>query len=309
MVRIKLSLLLLLLLLAAAGAKSLGLADLDALWREAQSWLRQEAAAVKTQIATATQAISVTQSVTATQSTRQTPIASKAKTASTKARISAGETFTFREAKSVLREQVLPLHPRTLYCDCPLAGSRKHLAPDLAACNYQVRKDKERAARLEWEHVVPASEFGHQMQCWRQGGRKNCSGRDARFDRFEGDLHNLYPSVGEVNADRGNLRFGMIAGKQSQIQGYGQCEMRIDFKKRVVEPPARARGVIARTYLYMAQKHGIKLSSHQRQLFEAWHKQYPAQKWECMRHTRVAEIQGDANPWLLAACGGQHALR
>lgn len=211
------------------------------------------------------------------------------------------EVFTFREAKVVLREQLLPLHPRTLYCDCPVTGKGKKLAPNLAACGYQTRKDAERAARLEWEHVVPASEFGQQLQCWQQGGRKNCSGKDARFDRFEGDLHNLYPTVGEVNGDRGNLRFGMVSSQQAH--SYGQCAMRIDFKGRLAEPPAHARGIVARTYLYMADKHGIKLAPRQRQLFEAWHRQYPVVDWECRRHTRVSEIQGDSNPLLVAACG------
>lgn len=49
---------------------------------------------------------------------------------------------------------------------------------DLASCGYQVRKQQNRAERIEWEHIVPAWVFGHQRQCWQQGGRKNCVSSD-----------------------------------------------------------------------------------------------------------------------------------
>ncbi len=40
------------------------------------------------------------------------------------------------------------------------------------SCGYKVRKNENRARRIEWEHVVPARQFGHQRQCWQDGGRK-----------------------------------------------------------------------------------------------------------------------------------------
>lgn len=213
--------------------------------------------------------------------------------------VSQASDYSFREAKVVMREQILPLHPETLYCGCPVILAGKKPYPNLEACGYQVRKQAERAARLEWEHVVPASDFGQQRQCWQQGGRKACSGKDAAFDRFEGDLHNLYPTVGEVNGDRGNFRFGMVSGPAAS---YGQCTMRIDFKGRVAEPPPRARGVVARTSLYIAAKHGLKLSDRQRQLFEAWDRQFPVAHWECQRNARIRQLQGDSNSYVARGC-------
>jgi len=60
------------------------------------------------------------------------------------------------------------------------------------------------------------------------------------------DMHNLAPSIGAVNALRSNFNFAMLPGVEST---FGSCEMKIEGKR--VEPPEAARGIIARTYLYM----------------------------------------------------------
>ncbi len=115
--------------------------------------------------------------------------------------------------------------------------------PDLTSCGYQVRKNSERASRIEWEHVVPAWSFGHQRQCWQDGGRKNCV-KDPVYRRMESDLHNLQPAIGEVNGDRGNFMYGQWSGGEQQ---YGQCAMKVDFKNKLAEPPAPVHGSICVT--------------------------------------------------------------
>ncbi len=82
--------------------------------------------------------------------------------------------------------------PGSFYCGCKINWQGKKGVPDLNSCGYQARKNANRAARIEWEHVMPAWEFGHQHQCWQNGGRKNCS-KDADYRRIESDLHNLQP--------------------------------------------------------------------------------------------------------------------
>ncbi len=54
--------------------------------------------------------------------------------------------------------------------------------------------------------------------------------------------------VGEVNGDRGNFMYSQWNGGEGQ---YGQCTMKVDFKDKIAEPPARVCGAIARTYFYM----------------------------------------------------------
>ncbi|UJR55894.1 deoxyribonuclease I [Dickeya zeae] len=188
--------------------------------------------------------------------------------------------------------------PGTFYCGCIINWQGKKGTPDLASCGYQVRKDANRAHRIEWEHVVPAWQFGNQRQCWQDGGRKNCT-KDDVYRQMETDLHNLQPSIGEVNGDRGNFMYSQWHGGERQ---YGQCEMKIDFKNQLAEPPERARGAIARTYFYMRDRYHLNLSRQQTQLFDVWSKQYPVTAWECTREKRIAAIQGNHNPYVQEAC-------
>ena len=188
--------------------------------------------------------------------------------------------------------------PGSFYCGCKISWQGKKGIPDLNSCGYQVRKNANRAGRIEWEHVMPAWEFGHQRQCWQNGGRKNCS-KDADYRRIESDLHNLQPAIGEVNGDRGNFAYSQWNGGEQQ---YGQCAMKVDFKNKQAEPPARARGAIARTYFYMRDQYHLRLSRQQTQLFTVWDKLYPVSSWECERDQRIARAQGNHNPYVQQAC-------
>ena len=186
----------------------------------------------------------------------------------------------------------------SFYCGCDIQWQGKKGLPDLEACKYKVRKQEKRANRIEWEHVVPAWQFGHQLQCWQQGGRKNCK-KNKQFKMMEADLHNLVPAIGEVNGDRSNYRFSDWNGVPQQ---YGQCEMVVDFKQRKVQPPKSVRGHIARTYLYMHERYDFSLSSSQKKLYQAWHKMYQPDAWECERNKRISKIQKIDNSFITEAC-------
>lgn len=190
---------------------------------------------------------------------------------------------TFVQAKKMAAE-LYKQHPVTFYCECPIIYRGKKLTPDLEACGYQVRKQESRANRIEWEHIVPAWEFGHQRQCWQKGGRKNCVDNDPVFARMEGDMHNLVPSVGEVNGDRANYRYSEWNAKPDQ---YGKCEMVVDFKARRAQPPSHSRGAIARTYFYMQERYQLTIAEQQRKLFEVWNKKYPVTPGNVSATTRL----------------------
>lgn len=202
----------------------------------------------------------------------------------------------FRQAK-VVASQINADAP-DFYCGCTINWQGKKGVPDLKSCGYSVRKNANRAGRIEWEHVVPAWEFGHQRQCWQEGGRKNCA-KDPVYRRIESDLHNLQPAIGEVNGDRNNFQYSQWNGGE---QPYGQCAMKVDFKQKLAEPPARTRGAIARTYFYMRDRYQLRLSRQQTQLFSAWDKLYPVSVWECERDSRIAQVQGNHNPYVQRAC-------
>tara|TARA_R110002051_G_scaffold325834_1_gene431949 strand:+ start:110818 stop:111585 length:768 start_codon:yes stop_codon:yes gene_type:complete len=166
---------------------------------------------------------------------------------------------------------------------------------DLASCGYQIRAQAVRAERLEWEHVMPAWAFGHQRQCWQQGGRKNCIRTDPVFRAMEADMHNLWPTVGEVNADRSNYNYGQLT---STPYRYGACTSRVDFKERVAEPRDEAKGTVARIQFYMHDRYGLSMSRQQQQLLMAWYGQYPVTEPERVRDQRIAAVMGHSNPYV-----------
>lgn len=166
---------------------------------------------------------------------------------------------------------------------------------------------------MEREHVVPAQNFGRAFVEWREGapecrdgdgipfkGRK-CAGIASRqFRRMEADLHNLFPSVGCVNAKRSNFNFTELPSSAETPFG-PTCP--IKFQERRVEPPDPAKGVVARAYLYMDWAYDeYQMSKQQRRVMEAWDAAHPPDGWECERNRRIRRVQGNGNPFVEAKC-------
>lgn len=214
---------------------------------------------------------------------------------------SSRDVQTFAKAKTELID-IYKNNPEIeeFYCGCDFKFVERKSEIDFKSCGYEVRKNEERAKRIEWEHVMPAHNFGKQLQCWEEGGRKNCGGI-AKFDVMEGDMHNLQPSIGEVNGDRSNFRFSDFTKKFDQ---YGRCEFAVDFKRRQVQPRKEVKGVIARTYLYMESRYGIVIASQEKKLMNEWNRLYPPKKWECQRNQIIAKRQGNDNPFITQQCQG-----
>ena len=110
-------------------------------------------------------------------------------------------------------------------------------------------------------------------------------------------MHNLVPSIGEVNGDRSNYRFSEWNGTATK---YGQCEIVIDFKGRKVQPPEQSKGQIARSYLYMADQYSLSLSlsKKDKKLFRAWNNQFPSTPWECTKNELIKAQQGNVNRFI-----------
>lgn len=209
----------------------------------------------------------------------------------------------FGEAKQAAK-RIFSDHRKTFYCGCKYD---KHGKINLRSCGYRIQKDKRRARRLEWEHIVPVSLWGQHFDCWREPicckgkscyrGRACCRKIDKKFSKLEADLHNIVPAIGEVNALRSNYRFGLLP--HIPLGQFGVCEVKIDDETRRVEPPSTVRGIIARAYLYMADEYDIPLSHAQRKLFSAWNIQHPPEDQERSWDNQVAYIQGNHNTYIL----------
>ena len=210
---------------------------------------------------------------------------------------------TFTEAKKYAK-QIFEESPHTFYCGCRYD---KHNKINLKSCGYEIQKDKRRAARLEWEHIMPVSLWGKDLDCWKKTvcckekkecykGRSCCRTKDPHFAAMEADLHNIVPEIGELNQLRSNYRFGVLP--EVKEGRFGRCEIKIDADLRRVEPRDEVKGTVARAYLYMADQYGITLSNSQRKLYTSWDKLYPPTSWEISWDEKVAKIQGNHNRFI-----------
>lgn len=216
----------------------------------------------------------------------------------------------FSKAKK-LAEKIHAENPLTIYCGCRYEKKKV----DFQSCGYLPRSKKPSGARLEWEHVVPAESFGQSFAEWREGGPKchrkgrafkgrKCAEKNADFNHMEADLYNLWPEIGELNRLRSNFSMAALGGAAGNppAKSFGGCQAVLGERK--FEPMDRAKGIVARTYMYMNQAYpgrGI-ISEKNEQLFAAWDKQFPVTAWECKRGEKVRAVQGNENPVLKARC-------
>jgi len=208
---------------------------------------------------------------------------------------------SFGEAKVQARRSIYhdqnQSEPGTLYCGCKWIWTGKTGGRvDLDSCGYMPRKNANRAARIEWEHIVPAWVMGHQRQCWQNGGRKNCTKTDPVFRVMEANLFNLAPAIGEVNGDRSNYLYGMVS--RTMPNQYGQCTTRTDFKERTTEPRDKVKGFVARVTFYMYDHYGLSMSKAQQRILMAWNHQFPVAAWERELDNRIAKLMGHHNRYV-----------
>ena len=217
------------------------------------------------------------------------------------------ELDSFSTAKKILEKQVYNNHRATLYCGATFNAKKKVTPPK----DFTTTKYVKRAKKVEWEHVVPAENFGRTFNEWRDGhkqcvnskgkpfkGRRCAEKVNAEYRYMQADMFNLYPAIGAVNALRSNYNFTMLPSVKSD---FGSCAMKIDNRK--AEPPIDARGKIARTYLYMDSAYKrYTMSKSQPQLMSARDKMYPLSAWECARAKKITNLQQSDNKIVESRC-------
>jgi len=212
---------------------------------------------------------------------------------------------SFFKSKQTLRDYIYDDNQITFYCNNPYYKKRVGRYPKLFITqnnsiytprNIYTKKGKinKRARMVEWEHVMPAHNFGRHLDCWKKGGRKECR-NDKLFNIMEGDMHNLVPSIGEVNGDRLNFKYSHNTPNKRQ---YGECPVEIDFKYRRISVKQDIHGDIARIYFYMSDKYNINLSKKEIKLFTAWNIEDPVDAWEIEKNKRVHATQGNYNKYI-----------
>lgn len=214
---------------------------------------------------------------------------------------------SFNKAKKSLERQVYFDHRVTLYCGASFDAKKRIDLP----LGFMTPAHEKRSGKVEWEHAVPTENFGRAFSEWRDGdpqcvdnrgqsfkGRKCAEKVNMEYRYMQSDMYNLFPAIGSVNAVRSNFRYAELPGKPAS---FGTCDAKVSGDR--FEPPARAKGQVARAALYMDEAYPkFNLSKQQRQLFQSWNKMHPVDAWECARAKRIEKIQGNENRFAKEPC-------
>ena len=217
---------------------------------------------------------------------------------------------SFSKAKQFLLKDVYTDYFKTVYCHATYHPENKKILTYPLFFDRTIMQN--RSDRIEYEHIVPAENFGGILPEWKNGhkscqtkgkpykGRRCAEKANHSFKLMQADMYNLYPAIGSVNGVRSNKQFVQLP--RFVPSSFGTCHFKISDDK--AEPPNRSKGIVARTHLYFDEVYfpQFKLSNKQTLLMIEWHLKYPVTQWECIRTYRIEQIQKSENLITKQAC-------
>jgi deoxyribonuclease-1 len=221
----------------------------------------------------------------------------------------------FNNAKTAALGLWWDIGPSSFYCRCPYRLASKeekqirkgNLWVIGSVCGYEAKdpitskgKPNARAMRIEWEHIVPADWIATGFGC-QDKTRAECRSIDG-YNEAEGDLFNLVPAVGELNGDRSARLYNIIP---DEVRAYGTCDFEVvttgegePHIRGAAEPMPSIRGDVARVWLYMSGRYGVKMSPEYGALMESWSAADPVDNAERIRHDIIVVKMGWKNSFV-----------
>lgn len=139
-------------------------------------------------------------------------------------------------------------------------------------------------------YVYPLGDVRTALDC---GTSRECE-QDNRYRQIASDLHNMVPVRTRTEMARRNVRYEDLGESVST----DECGMR--ESAGFFEPPKRVKGDVARTVAYMVDTYGLPWLGA-KPVFKGWNRLDPPDDTELTRHRRIAEIQGNENPFVTDA--------
>lgn len=206
----------------------------------------------------------------------------------------------FNNSKKILKKFEI-FNKETLYCGCAIKNEKY---VDKESCGYVPPSSSTRGGKVEWEHVVPASALSEGIAynksiCGKKNKRTCLETSDPEYAFRTADLYNLYAEDGLVNMLRSDKPHEELS---TSDKSFGKCDIKIN--KHGFTPRKEAKGIVARTYLYMdkAYPSAHVISNKNRKLYDAWNKMYPVTKEECSRAKFIESLQKNENSFVKLPC-------
>jgi deoxyribonuclease-1 len=136
-------------------------------------------------------------------------------------------------------------------------------------------------------YVYPLADIRAALKC---GTSRQCE-KDNNYRQIASDLHNMIPVRTRTEMKRRSIQYENL-GPATKADDCGIRESAGFF-----EPPGRVKGDVARTVAYMVDTYGLPWLGAT-PVFQGWNHMDPPDDTELTRHRRVAEIQGNENPFV-----------
>lgn len=136
---------------------------------------------------------------------------------------------------------------------------------------------------LNCEHTHPQSKFNSRFP--------------TEYQR--NDLHHLYPAYSKANSTRSNLPFGEVNGKPANNCADSLIGTIDGTNQKGFEPPETHKGNVARALFYFSVRYDVAIPDYEEKFLRQWHLSDPVDQDEKDRDARIAEIQGNHNPFVV----------
>jgi len=146
--------------------------------------------------------------------------------------------------------------------------------------------------RRSVEHVMAADWMAEHFGC---PNRNECA--NATYKHAEGDLHNLWLAVKNINSSRSDHVFGETDDGQARFDYCPDFVRTYSPKPILVEPRDSVKGNIARTLFYMGDEYGFGLKG-MTPMLKRWNRLDPPTEHEYWRNDRIFILQGTRNRFI-----------
>ncbi|MCK0153407.1 endonuclease [Alcanivorax sp. S6407] len=112
------------------------------------------------------------------------------------------------------------------------------------------------------------------------------------FTTAQQDRHGRFPVTTKVELDRRRTLFGDLP---DNIAADAECGYQQSFQ--VFEPPAHAKGDVARAMLYLHDRYKLPLLGTL-EMYQRWNEEDPVDEAEMLRNDEIEKFQGVRNPFI-----------
>jgi len=118
-------------------------------------------------------------------------------------------------------------------------------------------------------------------------------------DFQKSDLHHLFPTDSELNAIRGNHKFGEVS-RDLKILKCRESRFGIGTagNQEIFEPPTNHKGNVARAIFYFATRYDQYIDQDEENVLRKWNQEDPVDEEEVRRNDGIFQVQGNRNPFV-----------